>query len=108
MINLLLLLPAHLVLALEGRCTLTLHNSIFPISPDSVVKHSHVYFCRQQSTIDEDPCAMLEFAEDILPFECLGADRQKSKAFFDACNEMVEEQGWSFAQLQACGMMEAG
>ena len=56
--------------------------------------------------IDEDPCGMLEFAEDVLPFECLGADRQKSKAFFDACNDIVEEQGWSFEQLQACGLME--
>lgn len=51
---------------------------------------------------------MMEFAEDVLPFECLGADRQKSKAFFDACNEIVAEQGWSFTQLQACGLMQEG
>ncbi|KAK9818613.1 hypothetical protein WJX74_000444 [Apatococcus lobatus] len=57
---------------------------------------------------EEDSCSMLEFAEDLLPFECLGADRQKSKAFFDACNEIVAEQGWSFAQLQACGLMQEG
>ena len=64
--------------------------------------------CRQEEIFEEDPCGMLDLAEEIIPFECLGADRQKSKAFFDACNEIVEEQGWSFAQLQACGMLEAG
>ena len=66
------------------------------------------FVCRREDVLDEDPCGMLEYAEDILPFECLGADRQKSKAFFDACDAMVEEQGWSFAQLQACGMLESG
>lgn len=76
---------------------------------------SHQHGCDRSSKDDgdaeivkEDPCSMMEFAEEVLPFECLGADRQKSKAFFDACNEIVAEQGWSFAQLQACGLIREG